>query len=128
VMEIKWGLIPDMALSQTLPRVVKLDVAKELTFTGRIVSGEEAVALGLATRVCEDPHADATALAREIAGRSPEAIRAAKHLLDASGRMGPAESFLLEEKLQRQLIGSPNQVESVKANLEKRPPKFSDPG
>jgi enoyl-CoA hydratase/carnithine racemase len=127
VMEIQWGLIPDMAISQTLPRVVKLDVAKELTFTGRIVNGAEAVELGLATRVSEDPHADAMSLAREIATRSPEAIRAAKQLFDAVGRMEPAESFLLEEKLQRSLIGSPNQIESVKANLEKRAPKFSDP-
>jgi enoyl-CoA hydratase/carnithine racemase len=66
-------------------------------------------------------------LAREIAGRSPEAIRAGKQLFDAVGRMGPAESFLLEEKLQRSLIGSPNQVESVRANLEKRAPRFTDP-
>lgn len=127
VMEIKWGLIPDMAISQTLPRLVKLDVAKELTFTGRIVNGAEAVALGLATRVSRDPYADALDLAREIASRSPEAIRAGKQLFDAVGQMGPAESFRLEEKLQRSLIGSPNQIESVKANLEKRAPKFSDP-
>jgi enoyl-CoA hydratase/carnithine racemase len=127
VMEIKWGLIPDMGISQTLPRVVKLDVAKELTFTGRVVNGAEAVELGLATRASQDPHADAMNLAREIAGRSPEAIRAGKRLFDAVGRMGPAESFLLEEKLQRSLIGSPNQVESVRANLEKRAPRFTDP-
>ena len=72
VMEIKWGLIPDMSGTQTLRHLVRLDVAKELTFTGRVVSGREAVELGLATRVADDPRAAALALAREIAGKSPE--------------------------------------------------------
>jgi enoyl-CoA hydratase/carnithine racemase len=128
VMEIKWGLIPDMAISQTLLRQLKRDVAKELTFTGRIVSGVEAVELGLATRLSEDPHTDAMALAGEIAARSPQAIRAGKKLLDSVGDVGVAEALQLEEKLQRSLMGTPNQTESVKANLEKRPPRFSDPG
>jgi enoyl-CoA hydratase/carnithine racemase len=127
VMEIKWGLIPDMSGTQTLRRLVRLDVAKELTFTGRVVSGEEAVALGLATRVVEDPRAEALALAHEIASRSPDAIRAGKRLLDASGLVSVAEGLALEESLQISLIGRTNQVEAVKANLEKRPPRFQDP-
>jgi enoyl-CoA hydratase/carnithine racemase len=127
VREIQWGLVPDMTGTQTLRRLVRLDVAKELTFTGRIVEGPEAVALGLATRVAADPRAEALALAAEIAGRSPDAIRAAKHLLDASGVVDVASGLLLEEKLQRELIGRPNQVEAVRANLEKRPPRFHDP-
>jgi enoyl-CoA hydratase/carnithine racemase len=127
VMEIKWGLIPDMSGTQTLRRLVRLDVAKELTFSGRVVSGEEAVALGLATRVAEDPRAEALALAHEIASRSPDAIRAGKRLLDASGLVSVAEGLALEESLQISLIGRANQVEAVKANLEKRPPRFQDP-
>jgi enoyl-CoA hydratase/carnithine racemase len=127
VMEIKWGLVPDMAISQTLPALVGRDVAKELAFTGRIVSGREAVALGLATRVAQDPLAEALALAGEIAARSPQAVRAAKQLFDSVGGLGVAEGLRLEEKLQRSLIGTPNQIEAVKANLEKRPPRFSDP-
>ena len=82
IMEIKWGLVPDMALTQTLPRLVGSDVAKELTFTGRIVSGSEAHELGLVTRVADDPFAAAHALATEIAGKSPHAIRAGKRLLE----------------------------------------------
>src|SRR5690606_14456353 len=105
----------------------RLDVAKELTFTGRIVEGAEAVALGLATRVEADPRAAALALAREIAGRSPDAIRAGKQLLDASGLVTVAEGLALEEKLQRGLIGRPNRIEAVRANLEKRAPRFTDP-
>lgn len=127
VMEIKWGLIPDMAGTQLLRDLVGLDVAKELTYTGRRVSGSEAVALGLATRTADDPHAEAMALAREIAGKSPEAIRAGKALIDASVRCGSEEGLLLEEKAQRALLGSPNQIEAVKANFEKRAPRFSDP-
>ncbi|MEB2343280.1 MAG: crotonase/enoyl-CoA hydratase family protein [Deltaproteobacteria bacterium] len=127
VMEIKWGLVPDMSGTQTLRRLVRLDVAKELTFTGRVVGGAEAVALGLATRVEAEPRAAGLALAAEIAARSPDAIRAGKRLLDESGRVSVAEGLALEEQLQRGLIGRPNQIEAVKANLEKRPPRFSDP-
>ncbi len=126
-MEIKWGLVPDMSGTQTLRRLVRLDVAKELTFTGRVVSGTEAVELGLATRVAADPRATALEFAAEIAASSPDAIRAAKRLLDASGVVPVAEGLQLEEKLQLGLIGRPNQIESVRANLEKRAPRFQDP-
>lgn len=127
VMEIKWGLVPDMTGSQTLRRLVRLDVAKELTFTGREVSGTEAADLGLVTRLCEDPREEALALAQRIAGKSPDAIRAAKRLLDESGRLDLAAGFRLEEELQRSVLGGVNQVEAVRANVEKRAPKFEDP-
>lgn len=127
VMEIKWGLVPDMGLTQTIRDLLRLDVAKELTFSGRIVSGEEACQLGLVTRVSADPLADALAMAREIAGRSPDAIRAAKQLLEASWHADAHTGLGLEASLQSALIGSPNQVEAIRANFEKRPPKFVDP-
>ncbi len=127
VMEIKWGLIPDMTGTQTLRRLVRLDVAKELTFTGRVVFANEAVGLGLASHLSATPREDAMVLAHEIARKSPEAIRAGKRLLDRAGVVGVEEGLRLEESLQRTLLGSPNQVESVQANLEKRPPKFRDP-
>lgn len=127
VMEIKWGLIPDMTGSQTLRHLVRLDVAKELTFTGRIVSGEEAVRLGLATRVSDRPLEDALALAAEIAQKSPDAIRAGKRLLNEAMRNSLEEGLRLEERLQLGLIGTPNQVEAVQANMEKRSPRFRDP-
>jgi len=105
---------------------VRLDVAKELTFTGRVVTGEEAVALGLATRTSAKPREDALALAREIAGKSPDAVRAAKRLLQESWQGSVADGLRLEEELQRSLIGKPNQLEAVRANFEKRAPKFAD--
>ena len=127
VMEIKWGLIPDMSGTQTLRHLVRLDVAKELTFTGRIVRGSEAVELGLATHASNDPHAEAMALAREIATKSPDAIRAGKHLLNRAGVVGVEEGLRLEEQLQVSLIGTPNQLEAVQANMQKRAPEFRDP-
>lgn len=127
VMEIRWGLIPDMSMSQTLLGLVPPDVAKELTWTGRVVSGEEAHALGLATRVCDDPVADALAMARTIAGKSPHAIQAAKRLIDEAPKMSVAEALAFETELQLPLLGSPNQMEAVQANFAKREPSFRDP-
>jgi enoyl-CoA hydratase/carnithine racemase len=126
VMEIKWGLIPDMSLTQTLRDLVPLDVAKELTFTGRVLSGEDAKELGLVTRVAEDPHAAALALAQEIAGKSPDAVRAGKKLFEDSWHADAKTGLALEASLQTGLIGQPNQVEAVMANFEKRAPEFRD--
>ena len=127
VMEIKWGVIPDMTGTQTLRHLVPLDVAKELTFTGRILSGTEAAELGLVTHLNDDPRAAARELAREIAGRSPSAIRAGKRLLDRAWNVSPEEGLRLEAEIQRSLIGRPNQAEAVKATVEKRAPNFQDP-
>lgn len=127
VLEIRWGLVPDMTGTWALPRLVGIDVAKELTWTGRMVSGTEAVTLGLATRVADDPRTEALALAQTIAGSSPDAIRAAKVLLEASLQAGPAEQFRNESKLNGGLIGSANQNEAAAAFLEKRAPSFVDP-
>jgi enoyl-CoA hydratase/carnithine racemase len=126
VLEIRWGLVPDMTGTQMLPRLVGLDVAKELAFTGRMVDGRECVDLGLATHLSEDPHADAVALAREIADKSPDAIRGAKRLVNMAGQVPLAEGFAAEAETMATLIGSPNQVESVQAYFEKRSPNYTD--
>ncbi len=126
VLEIRWGLIPDMTGTWMLPRLVGLDVAKELTFTGRMVSGEEAGRIGLATRVTAAPLEDALELAQEIAAKSPQAIRGAKRLLNQAGAVGVAEQFTAERETIRGLIGSPNQVEAVQAYFDKRDPVFAD--
>ena len=101
---------------------------KELTFTARIVSGTEAVALGLGTRTSDDPHADAMELARQIASSSPTTMRAAKKLIDEAYAIpDDAAGLALEEKLQRTLLGSANQIEAVQANMEKRAAVYADP-
>jgi enoyl-CoA hydratase/carnithine racemase len=116
-----------MSATQTLKNLVRLDIAKELAFTGRIISGSEAAELGLATQLSETPLEAAMEIAMEIASKSPDAIRASKRLFNETRELGIPEGFKLEERLQAGLIGSANQVEAVKANLEKRDPKFSDP-
>jgi enoyl-CoA hydratase/carnithine racemase len=126
LLEVTWGLIPDMIGTQFLPELVGRDVAKELIYTGRVVSGEEAARIGLATRTDPDPLAAALALAGEIAGRSPHAIRAAKRLLDLAGRTSLAAGFAAEQDEIRALIGSPNQAEAVAARFEKRDPAFAE--
>ncbi len=127
VMEGRWGLIPDMGITRTLPRLVGIDVAKELTYSARVVSGSEANRLGLVTRVSEQPLEDARSVAAEIASRSPDAIRAAKRLFDESWTAPASETLALEAALQLRLIGSPNQLEALNAGLAGRTPSFSDP-
>jgi enoyl-CoA hydratase/carnithine racemase len=127
VMEIKWGLVPDMAGVALMRNLARADVVRELTFSGRVFSGTEAQALGFATRVCADPYAEAIAFAREIAGKSPDAIRAAKRLLQLAQTADPAAILQAESTEQVALLGSPNQVEAVTANLHKRAPRFADP-
>ncbi len=127
VMEIRWGLIPDMSLTRSLPRLVSIDVAKELTYTGRAISGAEADALGLVTHVVEDPLAAAHALAEEIAARSPDAVRAAKRLWDDSWTASAEQTLTLEASLQLGLIGAPNQLAAVQAGMTKQPAEFLDP-
>ncbi len=127
VMEIKWGLIPDCSITQTLRDLVRLDIAKELTFTGRIIDGPEALKLGVVTQVSETPLDTALEMAETIAGKSPSAIRLAKQLFENTWRGDRDEGLKLEATLQGRLIGSANQVEAVKSNFEKRAPQYVDP-
>jgi len=113
IMESKWGLIPDMSISVTLRELVSIDVAKELTMTHRKFGGEEAKQLGIVTKVCEDPMADALALAKEIALVSPDAVAATKRLFNKTYALNDQEALLLETDLQRQLIMGWNNVASV---------------
>jgi enoyl-CoA hydratase/carnithine racemase len=126
VLEIRWGLVPDMTGTAMLPLLVGLDVAKELSFTGRMVSAEEAARIGLVTRVSDSPLDDALALAQEIARKSPQAIRGVKKLLNRARYASLAEQFRDERETIKPLLGSRNQVEAVMAHLEKRDPVFED--
>ena len=127
VMESRWGLIPDMGITRALPRLVGIDVAKELTFTARRIDGAEAARLGVVTRTADDPHAAAQELAAEIAGQSPDAVRGAKRLFDESWTGDAADTLALEEQIQRTLMGSPNQLAAVMAGVSKQPAEFTDP-
>ena len=127
IREAHWGLIPDMGITRSLPRLVRFDVAKELVLTARVVEAAEAVEIGLGTRLADDPLAAARELAARIAALSPDATRRAKALLEGGWAAPAAESLALEERLQRELLGSPNQLEAIRAGLAREPGSFQDP-
>jgi enoyl-CoA hydratase/carnithine racemase len=126
VMEIKWGIIPDMGISVALPALMPYDKALELTSTGRKVSGTEAASLGLVTSTADDPLVSALDLAGRIAGQSPDAIRAAKALFREAWADREAALLRREAELQMKVMGAPNHKEAIMANMQKRAPEFGD--
>jgi enoyl-CoA hydratase/carnithine racemase len=126
VMEAKWGLIPDMCGTQLMRHLAREDIVRELTYTARIFSAEEALCFGFVTRIAENPHTEAMAVARDIAGKNPHAIRAAKRLLNQACTANPQAGLIAEANEQEALVGSANQVEAIRANLEKRAPSFAE--
>lgn len=126
VREVYWGLVPDMTGTFVLSKLVRPDIAKELTFTARVFAGTEAAEMGLATKLSDSPKADAMAMAREIASMSPGAVRGAKALFNQMLNSGAAEQFAAERAEIGAQIGSANQVEAVMAGFEKRPAVFAD--
>ena len=126
VMEIKWGLVPDLAGTQLMRHLAREDIVRELTYTGRIFAGNEAEKLGFVTRIVADPHAAALETAREIAAKSPDAVRAAKRLLNLAVASDAAAGLMAESVEQQKLIGSPNQLEAVMSNLQKRVASYRD--
>ncbi len=127
IREIHWGLVPDMAGTQLWGHFVREDILRELTYTGRMFSGEEAGQFGFATRLCENPLEEALATAKEIAGKNPHAIRGCKRLINNQLSLSAEDGLLQESVEQDELIGSPNQLEAIMANFEKRSPNFADP-
>jgi enoyl-CoA hydratase/carnithine racemase len=126
IMEIKWGLIPDMAITTTLRDVLAVDRAKEMAWSGRVVGGEEAFQLGLVTALHDDPLAAAVETAQAICVKSPDAIRSMKRLFNTAWRLSDAEALALEAELQLGVLGKQNQLEAVMANMQKRSPDFDD--
>nr|WP_113887771.1 crotonase/enoyl-CoA hydratase family protein [Roseiarcus fermentans] len=127
ILEIKWGLVPDMGGIALMRELASGDVIRELAFTGRQFSGEEAFRYGFVTAVHADPLEAARRTARAIAEKSPDAVRALKRLLNASADLDAAALLLAESREQARIIGAPNQVEAVRAGLERRAPNFVDP-
>ncbi len=126
IMEIKWGLVPDMAGTQLMHHLAREDIVRELTYTGRIFSGTEAFEYGFATKLHDDPRSAALETAHEIVGRNPDAVRAAKRLLNNATYLDVQKGLMAESLEQDKLGGSPNQIEAVMSNLEKRAANFED--
>jgi enoyl-CoA hydratase/carnithine racemase len=127
IMEIRWGIIPDMGLTVTMRHVVPADKIRLLAYTGKVIDGTDALRLNLVTELNDDPLGAARQLAAAIAERSPEAVRAIKSLLNESLDEPPAEALRREAQLQLSLLGSAGNREAVMANLHKRAPRFEDP-
>lgn len=124
IMEVKWGLIPDMSGSITLRELLPIDVAKQLTMSGEIFDGRRAKALNLVTELADDPLAAAEALAAQIKTRSPDAVAAAKTLFQKTWTASERRALAVETRLQWHMFLSPNQRIAVKANLAKEAPRF----
>ena len=124
VMEMKWGLIPDMGGMALLPALMRSDVLRLLTYTARPIGADQAERWGLVTQVCDDPLAEAQALAAKIAGQSPSAIRAAKRLIGVAETEPRAKVLLSESREQIGLIGKADQMEVVAAQMQGRAPVF----
>lgn len=124
LLEIVWGIIPDMGISVTAGDI-RGDVLRELGWTGRKVAGEEAVALGLATRLAEAPLARAREIAAAIAGHSPRAVAAWGELLERAVGLEARERLFLEARLQGGLLGGAEQQEAMAARLAGRPARFT---
>lgn len=127
IMEVNWGLVPDMGGVVRFYDLMRDDRVRELAFTGRVFNAAEAVELGLVTRLDADPLALAVATAREIAARSPHAVRALKRLFAGQSSRAAAAGLMAECVEQQALLGTPNQVETVRASREGRAPVFIDP-
>ena len=126
IMEMRWGLIPDMGSYTTWRSFVRDDVLRELTYTNRIFSGEEGKELGFITHVAGDPLAKAMELAAEIVGKNPDAIKAAKRLMNKLPDMGEDEILMMESVEQDKVARAPNQIEAVMAFMQKREANFTD--
>jgi enoyl-CoA hydratase/carnithine racemase len=122
IMEARLGLVPDMGGPTLLRELVPLDVAKELTFTGRIVSGQQALTLGLVTHVADDPYAAALALADEIVTRSPDSVAAGKFLLQRAWGADETQALALERTYQRRVVGRDNQRRALASSQRKNTP------
>jgi enoyl-CoA hydratase/carnithine racemase len=125
IMEVKWGLIPDMSGTVTLRELMPIDQAKYLTMTGRVLSGNEAREYNLVTAVSDDPLAAAQTLAQELAGKSPDALALGKDLYHQNWLNGENSALKLERRYQFKLLNSRNQRIAVKANMEQRAPTFA---
>lgn len=125
VMEMKWGLVPDMGGMVLMPQLVRSDVIRRMTYTAEPVTAQQALDWGLVSELSDTPLEAAEALAATIATKSPSAIRAAKRLIGlAESGAGEDAVLLAESRAQAELIGKPDQREVIAANMQKRAPKF----
>ncbi|MFT6408391.1 MAG: enoyl-CoA hydratase/carnithine racemase [Arenicella sp.] len=126
ILEMRWGIVPDMSSTQIMRHIIRDDVIRELTYTAKIFDAEQAKEWGFVTEVVDDPLAHAMSVAEQIAYKNPDAIRAAKKIIDAANYQTAQQGLLMESVEQDKIMGTPNQIEAVMAELQKRKPSFKD--
>ncbi len=126
ILEMKWGIVPDMSSSQVMRHLIPDDVIRELTYTARIFSAQDALKWGFITDIVDDPLAHAYSIAEQIVVKNPHAVRSAKRILDRAPYQTQAEGLLFESTEQDKILGTPNQIEAVMAQMEKRAPNYKD--
>lgn len=124
IMEMKWGLVPDMGGMVLLPQLARSDVIRRMTYTAEPIDAKQALEWGLLTELADDPFSAARDMAATIAGKSPSAMRAAKRLITISETEDAKTVLYHESREQVDLIGKPHQMEVIAANLQKCAPKF----
>lgn len=127
VMEVMWGIIPDMGLTVTMPGVVAQDKLRQMAYTGQIVGADAALEMGFITEISDQPLAAAKALAAEIANKSPDAIRAIKALINESWSADRATALRHEAELQSAVMAGDNVREAARARQENRTAEFDNP-
>ncbi|MDJ0360018.1 MULTISPECIES: enoyl-CoA hydratase-related protein [unclassified Rhodococcus (in: high G+C Gram-positive bacteria)] len=126
--EIALGIIPGIGGTQRLTRIVGKAQAMDLILTGRRIDADEAHRIGLISRVVPDDEVveQARVIARQIAGFSPRAARAAKECVLRADQTSLAEGLLFERRWFHSLFAFSDQTEGMTAFLEKRPARFLD--
>jgi enoyl-CoA hydratase/carnithine racemase len=124
VMEMKWGIIPDMGGFVLLPRLVRADVMKQLIYTATPIAATQAAQWGLVTEVADDPMQRAEKLAETLSKQGPNALRTAKQMCDFAYQASAEEVLLAEARAQASLLGKPEQMEIIAARFAGRDPKF----
>lgn len=126
--EARVGLVPAGGGTQLLPRRIGVGRAKELIFTGRRVDAREAAELGVVNRVVERSRLEeeTNALAREVCGSSPVALRAAKSAVDAALGTALDDGLEVEHGAWSVVIASEDRSEGIAAFNDKRPPHWNN--
>jgi len=124
-METKWGLIPDVAITQTTRHLLPRDVALKLCLTAEVISGTKAKEYSLVTELDEHPYEAAMRLAKNIACKSPDATSLTKALFNYAWEHSIDEGLRMKEELILTVGRQKNHLEAVKANMQKREPEFT---
>jgi len=124
LVETKIAIIPGAGGTQRLSRLIGPALAKEMIFTAKVLSGDEAKSIGLVNHVSDDPYSKARQIANEILKTGPISIRVAKIAIDQGSEVDLNSGLTIEQQCYAQVINTKDRLEGLQAFAEKRPPVF----